>query len=488
MKIAHPCIPQVRIALQGPGSLTGSPNYFTSNKDVEVTLLTSIAQFNATHCLGGTFDFHFNDAHTRRLQDCCIPAEQLSGPIQSTGKLSEFLGSTMFSNWSLIIEDLSSDHISGQILSWEIEFTSFPCVPKYTWVNLTTSLASHLTIPPARYAPMSIAYEDYFFVYGGRDSTDRVLNDLYRYDIRTKLWTSLTPIQWIANHIAVKPSMAMGSNYLMTTWGLIRFGGLFRLSAMATKHPQHAEFLSNPKSKQTSSQYDNTLMILDPVTMHWESVNITAYSQRTYTGNSVVARQEETVWYTDPITGVVGEEHGTTTNTAQAKGTMLQSKIAFPTGRYLSSMVFLPASVFQWKATSDWTTTSTHSHHPLMSDQNLFGHRYVTSYQANYQNVISDSVLLFGGFDGATGSMVDGSSGGYLSDIWVFRMNEWSTVRSRSEQVKYQETHCRWRKNTSAKTAGLLNCISPTANAGTTCAFRDLMMLVWCDNFNQTMS
>ena len=222
-------------------------------------------------------------------------------------------------------------------------------------------------------------------------------------------------------------------------------------------------------------------MVLDPVTLHWQSMNVTAFSQRYSAGGSDVYPQQETSWYTDPISAPKSDHNGTNsnTNTPKAKGTLLQAKIAFPTGRYLSHLVFLPAHLFSWSSAS--------FPKQQLSDQQLFGEAYRTSYQANYQNTVADSVLLFGGFDGAAGTMVDGSSGGYLQDVWLLRLNDWSTRQTRAQQVAYQDRHCRWRKNTSAQSAGLLNCIASTATSATTCGFRDLLMLMWCDNLNQTL-
>jgi hypothetical protein len=43
----------------------------------------------------------------------------------------------------------------------------------------------------------------------------------------------------------------------------------------------------------------------------------------------------------------------------------------------------------------------------------LYDHK-LPSYQANFQGLSTDSLLLFGGYNGAAGSIVDGSSGYYI--------------------------------------------------------------------------
>ena len=68
-----------------------------------------------------------------------------------------------------------------------------------------------------------------------------------------------------------------------------------------------------------------------------------------------------------------------------------------PPGRYLSGMVFVSMNSFSWKRTWNYRA---------LFDQ-LLG-----STHANFLGSMSDSLLIYGGFNGATGSMEDGSSGG----------------------------------------------------------------------------
>ena len=60
-------------------------------------------------------------------------------------------------------------------------------------------------------------------------------------------------------------------------------------------------------------------------------------------------------------------------------------------------------------------TCSTTSNHTCMRSA-LYDS--VASVRLNHQGTVSDSVLVMGGFDGATGSVLDGSSGGMLGDMW----------------------------------------------------------------------
>lgn len=68
MKLTHPCLTQVRATIQGPGSLSGSANYFSPAYGHEIVLFSGLTT-NGTGCISGVQSFSFDDDSTRRLED-----------------------------------------------------------------------------------------------------------------------------------------------------------------------------------------------------------------------------------------------------------------------------------------------------------------------------------------------------------------------------------------------------------------------------------
>ncbi len=68
MQLYQPCLSQVRVTLQGPGSLSGSPNFHSPAYEHEVVLFSELTT-NGTGCLGGVHTFQFDDDSTRRPED-----------------------------------------------------------------------------------------------------------------------------------------------------------------------------------------------------------------------------------------------------------------------------------------------------------------------------------------------------------------------------------------------------------------------------------
>jgi len=93
-----------------------------------------------------------------------------------------------------------------------------------------------------------------------------------------------------------------------------------------------------------------------------------------------------------------------------------------PAPRYLSAAVFVPSNALHFKKEYSY--------------RNLYD-SYPKSTHANYANQLADSLMIFGGHDGATGSIYDGSSGGLLGDMWMLRFANLSTSGSRHAQTKY---------------------------------------------------
>jgi len=306
---------------------------------------------------------------------------------------------------------LVSDSIGGTLDAFEVDFVTQPCFPTYKWTNLTSATATGQPTP--RYHAYSMAYNQFLFVYGGRDSYDRPLSDLYRYNVLTDTWNVLTPVNF---NVVFETASSTASNFVLTNWGILRFGGYFRQPVMPLAY----------------GNYDNTVMVMDPVTLRWSAVGLIAWPQ--YKTNVLFDR-------------------------------------ASPAPRYLSAAVFLSSKQF------DWPTKFTH--------RNLYD-QLIPSVSANYAGTIIDSLMISGGFDGSSGSTYDGSSGGFLKDVWMLRLANWSTEGSRQRQQLYLEQRCAWRSNSAALSRGVQNCT--TSGDNQLCDLRDLLMLGWCGQYNQTLS
>jgi hypothetical protein len=405
--------------------------------------------------------------------------------LKPAGKLSEFRGSTHSSTWSLIVEDMFQDTLMGELIDWEITFVTSPCFPAYYWTPMQPTTNEN---PPARYNAKMISHEHSLFVFGGRDAKDNVLEDLYRFDYFVKEWIALNPIGFYNS--ALDPSSSVGSNMVMTPWGLIRFAGYYRQRYMSNifntrtgnsqgdrylyknaNDPNHKYFNSftNQDSSSVSSStlythdeqrgniYENTMLVMDPVNMRWQGVNISTVDHPHL--REIFHFNQET-------------DHVTHTDYSMYKNHLFPYlMLKEPSGRYLSSMTFIPASALRWHQSFA---------NGLLYDSNK------ASYQANYQNTVGDSIIIYGGFDAAVGSIADGSSGGFLSDLWILRLNQFSVNSFRESKNKYIESNCKWRMNPSAQyNFGTLSCVD--GGSGSDCQFRDLLMLIWCSQHNQTI-
>ena len=202
---------------------------------------------------------------------------------------------------------------------------------------------------------------------------------------------------------------------------------------------RYGGYYRQPYMAQAAGHYDSSVGVQDPITLRWRAVEV----QPSPFGAGSVNRR-------------------------------------VPSGRYLAAAVFIPADSLRWK---------TRYKHRNLYDQPL------PSTRTNFQGGISDSLLVFGGFDGATGSVYDGSSGGYFSDAWMLRLSSWSTPGSRYSQTEYIGCNCRWRTGETALRGGRVGeergrggteaCMGPS---GSYCELRDLLLLSWCDSTNQTVS
>ena len=393
----HNCISQLKLSIMGPGSQTGSPNFHAQSASNEVSLLNQPATTQAT-CVDGIQTLYFDDAATMQSKECCRGGVD-EGIYRPDGALAEFIGASPSALWTLVVQDMRADQLVGSILSWEIDFTLAACQPSFIWTNITLGVGSK--VAPPVYQARSVVYGTSFYVFNGRDSKDNLFKDLYRFETTTNVWTQLSPVNF---NVALDFSSAIGANFMLTPWGLLRFGGYRR-------------------QYDKPSQYITDVFVQDPVTQRWTQI---AASQTPFS-------------------------------------TTLRAN--YPSPRYLASSVYLPSTLFAWRRPFDYRG---------------FFDRFLPSTYSNYANGLMDSVFVFGGFDGSTGSLYDGSSGGLLNDAWLLRLANESVPRMQMATEEYRATHCAWREGSPSVQTCLGTNNSP-------CKLRDLLLLAWCNKDYQTV-
>lgn len=402
---------QLRISLMGPGFETGAANFDSHSSSDEVLLFDQRTNEPA-FCTGGEREFTFVDAIAPRIEKeptskCCSPVNS-SYVFIADGKLSEFTGAPFDRIWTLVVQDMVSDEFSGEILNWELHYEVDTCRQRHSWEDLTDQVVGNS--PPARYLASSMVHDHMLFVYGGRGADNSPLHDLFRLDTRNLTWTQLSPVRF--DEIALSTASMVGASFVMTFWGLLRFGGLLRY----------------PTLPSVFQRYVNDIYVMDPVTLKWKVVDVEpSLYGLTSTGRNI------------------GEKAAIS-----------------PTPRYFAGIEFIPSAQVWWPQS-------------VLSYRALYDMR-VASSTVNYAGAGIDSLVVYGGVNGATGIMDDGSTGGMLGDMWNLRYANWSTPGMKAEQLAYMQKHCAWRDHTKDRPSE--TCLLLTD--GSPCDFRDLMLAVWC--------
>jgi hypothetical protein len=159
----------------------------------------------------------------------------------------------------------------------------------------------------------------------------------------------------------------------------------------------------------------------------------------------------------------------------QSGGVVQREGSTVPAGRYLAASVFIPSTSLRPRHRRVYTERY---HSPLPSTH------------ANHAGSMSDSILVFGGHNGATGSFRGGENGGMLNELWMLRLANFSTAGSVYAQDHYREKHCAWRNNTRSSSAeqGVFACLDATESMSP-CELRDILLMAWChpDFMTQTI-
>jgi hypothetical protein len=303
-----------------------------------------------------------------------------------------------------------SDDRVGSVLAWSLNASVKACFERHSWTNITAAATG--AKPSARYAAKSFVHKDSLFIYGGRDRQDSPLFDLYRLNTTSLRWTALRPSGF--REAALDTASMSGASFSLTFWGLIRFGGLYRV----------------PSNSESQSTYANDVYVMDPVTMKWSYLATDA-------------------------------DDALSSSSAPATPSLI------PARRYLAAMVNIPSRFVWWRQSN--------TSYRALYDQRL------PSSSSNFAGSEIDSLMVYGGFDGATGAMRDGSSGGLLSDMWQLRLGNLSTPERRERQRAYIRKHCAWRTaDVSASPPPGCFSASASSSSGPACALRDLLLTIWC--------
>jgi hypothetical protein len=222
-----------------------------------------------------------------------------------------------------------------------------------------------------------------------------MLKDIYRYDIKAAVWTSLNPTEskpfWLSTYI-------FGSSYALSPYGVVVYGGYkFNASSLAGK------------------SFVEDLYAVDIVTKR----------KRKLSNQSLLIE-------------------------------------ASPQSRYSSNIAYI--SLNQVNRISK-------------IDPALLCSQFNTNSKINGLGSISDSIVLFGGSSGSSGTLVDGSSGALLNDMWMLRLVNFSTNSSKTFQQEYINQNCVLYQNISSFT-----CFDFQNHSR--CSYSDLIRIVWCELFS----
>jgi hypothetical protein len=558
----HDCINQLRFSLQFSGPTQGSPNYFPNNNhEYEILLLSSVKTYNITDCISGEYTFIFHDSEKNtentKLQQqlyqrysstsssssssstspsslpssspsvpqyensngCCFNPLKKVHYYKSVGKLSEMIDNTLINNYTLIVEDIKEDSLKGSLLNYHLHISSISCRMRYQWKSINYTSNHHNLfpvnkIPSKRYNANILTYDSSIFIFGGKNSFNEDLSDLYRYDLLVNEWFPLIPVNFFSNSFS--SGNAIGSNFLMTSYGLLRYGGYYRQPYLTKidyceqqqqrrnkdgsgensqgEREVDERCLFNEKQEIVSSSqngnYDNNVFLMDPITFKWQLLNITmltASPSSSSSSSSSSSNSPSPLHYDNINSNITNSNNFLFYQRSYDTAT----SPVVPTSRYYSSAVFIPSSSLSWKQNLLQVNESSYGKNQYASydrNERILYDNYQIASQLNYQSTMADSLFLFGGFDSSIGSSIDGSSGGYLQDSWLLRLNSFSTKSYRQSQNQYIAKNCRWRSSTSAKSSSSAYSCLASSLSSSKCQLRDLLMLVWCLQLNQTLS
>ncbi|OWZ22502.1 hypothetical protein PHMEG_0002787 [Phytophthora megakarya] len=218
VQITHACPHKLQLQLFGPGPATFPGRqqsvHFPADSQARETIWSDsqgVGSFQGAQRATGTAPntrafpvlLHSPEEATGKFP-CTAGTLKLSFLSSASGAvsgtpleaLSVFHQLPVAGNWTLELADTAADGLVGTLDSWDVAFDVVPCVPAFTWTNL--SAISTGTAPTPRFQHSVVMFEGSMFVFGGIAGTTGVeLNDLYRLDYTPSLAVGVAPIaQW----------------------------------------------------------------------------------------------------------------------------------------------------------------------------------------------------------------------------------------------------------------------------------------------------
>ncbi|KAG6972969.1 hypothetical protein JG688_00003734 [Phytophthora aleatoria] len=193
--------------------------------------------------------------------------------------LSVFHQLPVAGNWTLELADTAADGLVGTLDSWDVAFDVAPCVPAFTWTNLSPIATG--TAPTARFQHSVVVFESSMFVFGGSAGGSGVeLSDLYRLDYTlsvafgvapTARWTQLASLTDSESPSIAERRVHAGRVTLLTPYELMGVG-------RGLKPPRRASLGSNKalSACRFESQLDVRLKRLEDLIDGWSIVATTS--------------------------------------------------------------------------------------------------------------------------------------------------------------------------------------------------------------------
>ncbi|KAE8899194.1 hypothetical protein PF005_g10179 [Phytophthora fragariae] len=189
--------------------------------------------------------------------------------------LSVFHQLPVAGNWTLELADTAADSFVGTLDSWDVAFDVEPCVPAFTWTNL--SALSTGSAPAPRFGHSVVVFESSIFVFGGtRGGTGLDLNDLYRLDYTpsvafgvapTAKWTQLASLTDSDSPSIAERRVHVGRAALLTPYELLAVG-------RGLKPPRRASLGSSTplSASRFETQLDVRLKLLEDMIDGWRQI------------------------------------------------------------------------------------------------------------------------------------------------------------------------------------------------------------------------
>ncbi|ETK82122.1 hypothetical protein F441_12678 [Phytophthora nicotianae CJ01A1] len=298
VQITHACPHTLRLQLFGPGPATfpgrqQSLHFPADSQARETTWSNSqgLKSLQGDQRATGTapntraFPVLLHSPEATEKTKCTPGTEKLSfvSTVGVSGTsleaLSVFHQLPVAGNWTLELTDTAADGLVGTLDSWDVIFDVAPCVPAFTWTNLSPIAMG--TAPSARFQHSVVVFESSMFVFGGSaGGTGLELSDLYRLDYTpsvafgvapTARWTQLASLTDSESPSIAERRAHAGRATLLTPYELMAVG-------RGLKPPRRAS-LGSSKALPAScfeSQLDIRLKRLEDMIDGWNTVATTS--------------------------------------------------------------------------------------------------------------------------------------------------------------------------------------------------------------------